>query len=46
VIAYPPIKCIIKPEIPEEHQEVNTAEEENCGLQVRSAKIIFFYKTE
>jgi len=34
LIAYPPIKRIIKQEVPDEPQETNSVEEENWALQV------------
>jgi len=34
VIAYPPIKLIIKQEMSNEHQEVNSVEKENWTLPV------------
>ena len=40
LIAYPPIKRIIKLEIPDESQEVNNVEEENWTRQVYSIKLI------
>ena len=35
LIAYPPIKSVIKQEIQDEDEEVNTVEEENWRLQVQ-----------
>jgi len=41
-IAYPPIKCVIKQEIPDENQLVNTdAEEENWTLQVHGIHFVY-----
>jgi len=42
LIAYPPIKCIIKLENPDENhqQEVNSADEENWTLQVQYFSLI------
>jgi len=41
VIAYPPIKLIIKQEMSDEHQEVNSVEEENWTLQVHFTSVYF-----
>ena len=45
IIAYPPIKRIIKLEILEEQQEANSFEEENWTLQVGLQDINFVYET-
>ena len=40
VIAYPPIKRILKIEIPDENQEINTVGEENWTPQLQYTKCI------
>jgi len=48
IIAYPPVKRNIKQEIQDEHQVVNTVEEENGKIQVqysRSFLLIFLDKS-
>jgi len=41
LIAYPPIKRIIKLEIPDKHQAVNSGEEDNWTLQVQHLLFLF-----
>ncbi len=39
LLAYPPIKRIMKQEIPDQQQEVSTGEEENWTLQVQNTNL-------